>query len=68
LKRKAVAKVRPFFLTTKFFKNFLQTFFKLLFEAVSNLSIRNSLLRFVRTYFLIADAKVGIIFISANLF
>ena len=33
MKRKAVAKVRPFFLTTKFFKNFLQTFFKFLFRS-----------------------------------
>ena len=33
LRRKSVAKVKPFFVTSKFFKNFLQTFFKFLFEA-----------------------------------
>ncbi|MBP3474494.1 MAG: hypothetical protein J6J91_06515, partial [Alistipes sp.] len=47
------------------FANFFLSFF---FEAAARLSVRNSLLRFVRTCFLIADAKVGIILRRANFF
>ena len=60
------AKIKHLFLTTKFFKNFFAIFFKFLFSSsVSSFKLA-TFCRTLRTYFLIADAKVGIIFTPAN--